>query len=118
MINSEEVSIENDKLIESAEALLIIESFFSQNLALFNLNNKYCNTSGHWGIEYESKKCLIFIRSDRGFLEVEIQINKKPILLEDFDEAFKLVKASSRNNILFTLNLIKTIYKLDNSPMK
>lgn len=101
---------DNQYILDTEEALLIIEDFFNKELKGFTLKNKYNDHSGYWGFEYVRDESNIKIESGKGVLEPSITISNTKYALSQFDKNMKEVKVSSKKNILYTLDVIKHFF--------
>jgi hypothetical protein len=103
----EENLFDNIYVMDATEAIEMIKSFAGTNLSSFKQDEEYNHTSGHWGITYSFQGTIIFIHSDRGYLECEMTVNGTKVLLSEFDKNLESLKVASQKNILYTLDVVK-----------
>jgi len=101
---------DNERFMNSFEAISLIQDFFQKKLPEFELKNKYNDPRGYWGIEYKKTESIVKLESARGIFEPSIHISGTRYSLSQLDKRMKEIKTSSEKNILFTLTLIKRFF--------
>jgi hypothetical protein len=109
MASSKGVNLDNTHAMEAQEALSLIKDYFIRELSYLERIKEYNDPAGYWGIEYGNKNVSVLLESGRGFLDWSIEIDNNKVALENYDQAIKNVKASSKNNIEFILGIIKQV---------
>jgi hypothetical protein len=112
MVSSEGIEFDNIYAMQSQKAIAFIKKIFSEELKIFSLEDEYNKSTGYWGIKYTFKDSTIFLRSDRGLIELDIVKDKSKINLKELDNRIGFAKISSEKNIHFILEMIKNIFLL------
>lgn len=100
---------DNKHLLYSKEAFELIKNYVRAELPFLTLEKEYDKSTGQWGIQFRYRKVKVFIESDRGFLEWQIEVNDQEIPLERYENDIINIEASSRRNIEYLLRLIKEV---------
>jgi len=89
------------------DAIEMIETYFSSQLIHFRLIDEYKESTGYWGLRYKYNAIEVFIKCDRGYLEIDMKHGHKNVALSEIDERMVHVVIASEKNINFSLLVVK-----------
>jgi len=98
---------DNKYVLDFDEALMLIESFFRVEITQLKLMSQFRNSAGYWSIKHGFRDVVILISSDRGGLNVEVNIGNREINFFEFEPLMKNAEVASEKNIRFALDVVK-----------
>ena len=76
---------DNKYILASDKAVILIKTFFKEQLPLYSLTEEYITSTGQWGVGFAYTGINILISSDRGCFDTEITLNGKTISLSEYE---------------------------------